>query len=287
MNVSMCLLAVHLLSISTLPTNESGTSAKLLRVAESRFADVNQPARNKSDDSSRFFSSFGPENALTVTIELRGDAVPHATHYGKVVLEGKDSKGEAIVLHESYAAGLTDLRTEMTQIDRNMMYLGRNDVPEDVIQVELKCALPARDATALRDMRGKIKLRSGKPEDVPVSNLADSRGKKIEHPTLARAGLEILVVASKGGSMMASGDPSRNLTLMVSGESEAMMDLDLVDAQGEALHNSTMWSTIGSSTQYTLMCEKPLPDDASLKVTVLTQSRTIDVPFHFTNIPLP
>ncbi|MGB0714838.1 MAG: hypothetical protein ACPGXK_03115 [Phycisphaerae bacterium] len=290
MNCAVVSLALHAASMLVLPAQPHDAGVRLLRITESRFTQVAEPTREKSDEPSMFFSSFGPEDALSLTIELRGPSVPRATHFGQVSFEARTNTGETLSLHENYASGLTDLRTEFATVDREMMFLGQRDVPADVMQLDLKCALPSRAAHTLTDIRGSIKIRTGKPETVRIANARQMMGKAIEHPTLAAAAVQITIVdrgGSQGGYAGSNNSPSQSLTLLVSGETDALLDLDLVDGEGSTLNNSTMWSAMGSSMQYTLMCDRALPSDVALSIHVVTGSRTVSVPFQFSNTKLP
>ncbi|MHC5110363.1 MAG: hypothetical protein ACYTHJ_10845 [Planctomycetota bacterium] len=287
MSSLMTLLAVLVNGIvPSIIARSDGVEVRLLRVTESRFANLAEPT--SKDGNPMMFTSFGPENALTITMELKGDRLSTATHYGQVTLEARDNKGQPITLHESYKSGLTDLQSEMAQIDHNMMFFAQADPPDDVLRIDLKCNAPSRDVESISVSNGTVKIRTGNPHEVMIPGIMNLVGKKISDPLLSQAGLQIIMNDPKeGNNYFFSGEPGKSITLTFSGELDSLLSMDLVDINGEDINESKMWSAMGSNTRYTLMADDSIPADAQLKIKVTTNNQVIEVPFSFRKVTLP
>lgn len=269
---------------------DTPVSVEVLSIHEARYVDLMPKGKDK-DESGFSFSSFGMdnENALTVTVELSGPSLSAATHFGKVsVSAATDDQGKKLSLHENFKAGLSDLRSEFAQLDRDMMYFGYQDKPTDRIKVELKLNPPARAAKKIIALSGTIMVRAGEPQDIIIDRITSKMGKQLNHAALSRAGLTVTVIDPKKASgFFSTGEAGKSITLQVAGESESLLELNLIDAAGENLNAGTMWSSAGSTTQYTLMVDETLPASAKLQLRVSVNNREIVVPFAFKDLILP
>ena len=290
----MSTLSLLAIAVSALPTlgapDANGVGVSVLSVMETRFADLQ---KKDSKQSSMFsFSSFGMENenALRITIELQGEAITNATHFGKIKLsKATDDTGKTLSLHENFKVGMSELAEQFAKIDRNMMYFSMSEAPKDRIKVDLKFEKPSRKATKIKTMQGSVSVRTGTPQDVTIDSIKAMAGKKLSDKALEQAGIQITVVdPKKAGGFFSSGkDDGMSVALQVAGELDALLEMDLVDANGTDLNASTMWSTSGSTAEYTLIADEKLPATTKLKVQVSVGAKTIDVPFSINNLTLP
>ncbi|RJP33187.1 MAG: hypothetical protein C4547_12760 [Phycisphaerales bacterium] len=262
---------------------------RVLSIAENRFKDLTP----RSSDGSvvQVFSSWNQDrNTLTVALGLRGRPVTAATHYGRIALKGASfDGGAALTLNADFKVGFTDPRTEFVQIDRDSMYFGRPDASADQIIVELKFDLPPRKATRIEKLTGVIELRTGDTRELTIDGIASKPGAAIENSALRAAGVTLTVAdpKSKQPGFFMSGAPGKSVTLKVSGNVDALLDAELIDADGEPLYASRMTSTGEGATVIVLEDDADLPPTTRLKLRVAVDQKTIPVPFDLKSIELP
>lgn len=295
---------------------DAGVRVQVVTVAESRFRDFSKKseasAKTGGEPFGVAFSSWGmgQENALTLTVELRGKPVAAATHYGKVRIArattdaGASSAGAvasakgdthtsptaslALTLAADYRVGLADPRTEFVMIDRDSMNFGQPEASADHITVEVRFDPPPRSATHIVELAGALELRTGQPREVVIEGVAAGTTRAVEDPTLAEAGLKVeLVDSSQKSGYLLAGEPGKSVTLRVSGNVDALLDVDLVSAANEPLYASQMTSTSDAMTVIVLEDDAKLPPDARLRLSVAVGTSTVAVPFSFKDIPLP
>ncbi len=291
--IGISLFAASLLTAPALGGDgDSNVLVRVVSITESRYKDFSKKSEKKDDSAfgGRFFSSgMSNENTLIVKLELRGKSVAAATHYGNISLQKAAlDKGGALALSEIYKIGFADPRTDFVQIDRRMMNFGKPDASEDEIVIDLKFDLPPRHASRLTRLQGSIKLRTGQPREIFIDNISGKTGQALSHKLLQQAGLTVAVGdPSKKKSFFISGEPGKSITLTISGRTESLLDLTLTNAEGEDLYASQMSSSGGGSTMYVLEDDEKLTPGAKLKLTVALGLATVDVPFEFTDVPLP
>jgi len=269
--------------------NGNALAVKVVNLSEVRRVDLAEKPKD-SENSFNFSSAGFRDNTLTMTLELRGNGVVDATHYGKIAVKSaRDDRGRPLKLHEQFSVGLDDPREGFVAIDREMMFFMQSDPPKDVIRVDLLFELPERDAKNIATVAGSIAIRSGKIRELTTDSIKAWVGKTLADKTLEQAGLRVQVLdpSRNTGSFFAAGQSDAALTFDISGEVTNLLDLKLTTASGDSISTSTMWSESGSTKQITLQGDVPIPADAKLKLRVVTDSRVIDVPLALSDIRLP
>jgi hypothetical protein len=226
----------------------------------------------KPDSAGPRFSMERP--GMRLVVELRGEDVAHASHYGMLELEAAaDDKGGTLKLNED-ALGFHDLRKEFVEIDRSQMFLGEDNPPKDAIRVEIPFESPARAASAV-SVRGKLQLRRVETVDV----LVPATPGEVKHEQLEKLGVKLTIVKP---------EEDNGFAYEAEGKLDALLDAQLVDAQGKPLEtNGSMSMGGGESLHREIMLGKPLPAGAKVKLVLVVKSANVPVPLDLKDVKLP
>ncbi len=273
-------VAVTILALSTLfagdPPAEEKPTVRVITVHELRHKDL-----RKSPTQSQL-GSVNPDaqEILEVTIELGGAAAARAEKYGFVqITKVEDDQGKALKPREGFGMN-TNPHDRLVDVDRESMFFWEKTKPNDKLRVTLYFDAPARSSKALKTLTGKLKLFVIKDrKDVIVADILSMQDKTIENDLLKSAGLIIKVTKVE--------DKSKAVTFETSGNQDSLLGLALVDAAGKGINVATLTMTLGGKTSRTLQPVETVPVDARLKLTIGLGRETVEVPFSFTDIPLP
>ena len=254
----------------------SALSVQIVQIHEVRHKDF-----RKSPPKPQI-GSVNPDaqEILAVTIELAGAASARAEKYGFVqITKVEDDQGKALKPREGFGMN-TNPHDRLVDVDRESMFFWEKTKPNDKLRVTLYFDVPARSSKALKTLTGKLKLFVIKErKEVIVADILSMQGKTIENDLLKSAGLIIKVTKVE--------DNSKAVTFETSGNQDSLLELALVDAAGKGINVATMTMTLGGKTSRTLQPVETVPVDARLKLTIGLGQETVDVPFSFTDIPLP
>jgi hypothetical protein len=219
---------------------------------------------------------------LFVTLELTGEPAAQATAYGFFqVQSAKDNEGN-VLNQVKTPFSMQDPTEQFINIDRNMMFAGTFDRPEDTIKLHLMVDRPADTATELAELEGSLKLMvGGQSKQVILPGALQNRGTPLTDPALEQAGLSVRVRPDAG-----EADPNV-VRVEITGPPSSLSELKLVDAGGGSMETGMSWSSSEGTTSYTMNAEKELPPDAALRLQVMVGQKPLAVPFKFQNAPLP
>ena len=279
-----------LVVVQNLPAADSkGIKVKATNVREQRVKDLTKkPAKKKSGGfgSFSFGSSMMHPPELVVTLELTGGPAADATQYGKIrVKSAKDDKGTAIrSKKDDYQ--YSEMLKGFVSINRQMMFMGQSDKVKDKLRVDLKFEPARRSATKIALLEGSLKLRVGKPKEVIISGVRQKAGQTIQDATLEKAGLTLKIVKAKTGGFFAS-DPKKSVSIELAGNTDLVMDIELIDTSGKSLSNSSSSSGGGKKISRTLMSMEDLPPNTAVKIVLALGMEEVEVPFKLEDLPLP
>ena len=267
-----CALGIVLLS--PLTALAADVVVKVMEVTE-----IRQEKLIKPDDD--MFMSGQCEPGLTLKLELSGAAAGQATHWGMVSLkEATDDSGKKLTVRTDTFDNLTE---EYSEINREMMFFGREEAGKDKLELELPLTLPARKAGALKAVTGELKLRVGKPAEVLVKDPQSLAGKELDDATLAKADLKIKVL----GKDQFGTDAGSAVFLQVGGTRDALLDCALLDGSGEELMVGVMTMGGTNHDSVTIDASDKLPKGVVLRLTVAEGLTEQSVKLELRDVPLP
>jgi len=273
---SLGVLSLVALLSSVAPAADAKVTVRAVAVSESRGkALVEEEAKNGVSGPAQI-------TTLRVTLELAGDAIPGATQYGGLTFKATDDKGNVIKPLENPFApkGKT-----FAALDRTLMWLGRDDAPTDRIRLDLQMEASRREASKIATLDGSVKLLTGTPVDVLVTEPEKTVNKQLTNHELVAAGLKVTLTTfnAKGGVV------GSYVKAKVSGKLEAMGKIDVVDASGKSLSQGSGISHgfAGGPSTYEVFGDAPLPAGAKVKIMILSDVKEIEVPFQLKDIVLP
>jgi len=213
---------------------------------------------------------------LIVAITLSGKPAAEASAYRFLrVTKAEGDDGAALELGDDFSFDMSF--EEFVKVRREDDFSNRH--PADGVRVAIELKHPAGKITKIAAIEGSIKLKTGGTrKTIERSGLAGKAGTVIDDPALKAAGIEQLRL----GEITA-----KKLSLEIRGNDEAIDSIQIVDAAGEKLNNVKGRSSSGKQVQYDLFCDEKLPADAALKITLLINTRELDVPFRFQDLAVP
>ncbi len=274
----MFLTALWVIAIPVIEDSKASTapSVQIVEIREVRHKDL-----RKTPPKPQF--GGGQSDArerLAVTIEITGDAAARAEKFGFVqITKAEDDQGKALKPRDGFGMN-TNPHDRFVDVDRDSMFFWEETRPKNKLRITLYFDAPARSSKALKTLTGKLKLFVIKErKEVIVTDILSMQGKTIENDLLKSAGLIIKVTNVE--------DKSKAVTFETSGNQDSLLELALVDAAGKGINVATMTMTLGGTTSRTLQPVETVPVDARLKLTIGLGQKMIEVPFSFTDIPLP
>lgn len=238
---------------------------------------------------------FAPESELKVTLHVEGDEVKGASSYGKLRIEtATDSAGTDLKPKEerSFFGGsdddFTSLTDDMARMRMGMSDDDKKDKPLEAFDIELKLGVSARKATTIATLKGSFQVLAGGQEKVVTAKkLSTLTGKALDDPALKDAGLTITVADPKKAKASIFGSDPNSITLQIKGDLKNLADVEILDAKGESVSNSTMSTGEEDNKTYTYGLEQPPDDTLQLRIKVLVGQKTVNVPFELKDVPLP
>lgn len=274
----MFLTALWVIAIPVIEDSKANTapSVQIVEIREVRHKDL-----RKNPPKPRFGGGqLDAQERLAVTIEITGDAAARAEKFGFVqITKAEDDQGKAIKPREGFGMN-TNPHDRFVDVDRDSMFFWEETRPKDKLRVTLHFDAPARSSKALKTLTGKLKLFVIKDrKEVIVADILSMQGKTIENELLKSAGLNIKVEKVD--------QKTKAVTFETTGNQDNLLELALVDATGKEINVTLMTMTLGDKTSRSLQPAGSVPADARLKLTLGFGQETVEVPFSFTDIPLP
>ena len=273
-------VAVMILALSALvagdPPSEAKPVVRVIMVHEVRHKDL-----RKNPPKSQLGGAYrDDQERLAVTIEITGDAAARAEKYGFIqITKAEDDQGKALKPREGFGMNFNP-HDRVVDVDRDSMFFSEEEKPEDRLRVTLHFDAPARSSKALKTLTGKLKLFVIKErKEVIVADILSMQGKTIENELLKSIGLNIKIAKVD--------EKSKDVTLETTGNQNSLLELALIDAAGKEINVATMTVPLGDKTSRLLHPVESVPADARLKLTLGLGQETVEVPFNFTDIPLP
>ena len=272
--------AVMILALSALvagdPPSEAKPVVRVITVHEVRHKDLRKtPPRPQFGGG-----QLDAQKRLAVTIEVAGNAAARAEKFGFVqITRAEDDQGNAIKPREGFGM-ITNPHDRLVDVDRDAMFALEKEKPKDRLRVTLHFDAAARSSKSLKTLTGKLKLLVAEGhKEVIVADVLSMQGKVIEHELLKSAGLNIKVAKVD--------EKTKAVTFETTGNQNSLLELALVDAAGKEINVTTMTMILGDKTSRSLQPADSVPADARPKLTLGFGQETVEVPFHFTDIPLP
>jgi hypothetical protein len=211
---------------------------------------------------------------MKLIIEVQGEDVAHASHYGLLELAGaSDDKNTPLKLNED-ALGFHDLRKEFVEIDRDQMFFGEDNPPKDTIRIELPFDTPARSVLTV-SVRGKLQLKKIQTVDVQVPTTPG----EVKDEQLAKAGVKLTIVKP---------EEENEFAYEVSGKLDNLFETQVIDGQGKPVETMGRSRFGGDESMHcNINLTKPCPRDAKLKLTLVTKAENVPVTFDLKDLKLP
>jgi hypothetical protein len=274
----------------TQPTSRPNAVVTLKKLVEKRELSMTK------DDS-----FAGWENGIELSLHVDGPDVQGARKYGKLkAIQALDDAGTDLLAKGEGPSFGGDTFREV----REAQGFSRPDQPKPSgFDVDLKLPTPsARNAKSIKVIAGMLEvLVGGEKKIVQVKQLKSNMGKAVDDPALKALGVTFTLIdpnnrsmkAKLGGAILGGGNPNKSVSAEITGNIDALADVRIVDAKGEKLSRSSMWSDDplpaggGRKRSITYDLENPLPDDAILELEVWPGQKTVTVLFEFRDLKLP
>ena len=258
------------------PAASTAPIVQIVQIHEVRHKDL----RKSPTKSQLGLMNPDTQEILAVTFEITGAAAARAEKFGFVqITKAEDDQGKTIKPREGFGMN-TNPHDRLVDVDRNAMFFWKKTKPKDRLRVTLHFDAAARSSKTLKTLTGKLKLFVIKErKEVIVTDILSMQGKTIENELLKSAGLSVTI--SK------VDEKSKAVTIETTGDQNSLLELSLIDAAGKEINVTMMTMTLGGKTSRSLQPAGSVPVDARLKLTLGLGQETVEVPFHFTDIPLP
>jgi len=235
------------------------------------------------------FSGWG--SGIELTLHIDGADVKGARKFGKLkVTKAVDDAGTDL----SKATEDTPRRdSDRFEEVREIQTFGMDDAKPKPTGFDIELTLPtvsARGAKTIKQVSGSVQvLVGGEKKVVQVKQLKKSIGKAVEDPALKALGVTFTLVdpSKAGAGAMIFGDKDKSMTAEISGNSDAIAEVSIVDASGEKLNQGSMWNDAGTKRIVTYDLEKTLSDDMTLQIEVWPGQKTLTVPIELKDVKLP
>ena len=229
------------------------------------------------------FGVYAPEDqdVLFVTLQLTGEIIPSATQYGYLeVSAAQDDTGAALELvSEEFA--FEDATKQFVQLDRGMMFPDLFEGPEDSIEIYFMLTAPTEGAEGLAELSGTLLLMAG-GERKSVTAPAHVLG-PVENSVFSDAGITVTLTRDEDGF---GDDPEQSVSVEVKGNTAAITEVDLVDADGEPLLAGGGYSGFGDEITYFLSHSEKITDAVQLKIDMAVNQKPVEIPFAFSDVKL-
>ena len=247
----------------------AGITARVVSISETRERAV--PAEGAAPAPPVSFFT-----GLRVKLRLEGPAAAGAAKIGRLKLtEATDDAG-------------TDLRDkDQLRWGEQLQDVGRfgqseQDKARGAFEYELKLGLPARKASSLKSVKGRLEVLAGGEEKlVSVPKVRTLAGKSVDHPALKAARVSLKIVASPANQKNA-------VQAEIAGDLDAIKEVKILSADGTNLLAGSWWSDAAGKRSVTYMLSQPADDDAvRLEMKLSVGQKKLTVPVELANLPLP
>ncbi len=226
-------------------------------------------------------SSTRPDPGLTVVLRVNGLDQP--ARFGRVVVtEAKDDAGTDLIKDDSSKRGDDEKITELPNVTRPAGGSVVEDVPK-AFYARVHLGLSARQARRIASLKGEIHIAVGggeKPSVVTVPGVKALRGKTVEHPDLAGAGVTVQV-AQQGPQ------DELQLAILVSGQVPRDSNVTVVGADGKGISRGGSSGIGKNNIQCSVDLQRPLRDTDALRIKLPLGQKSVTVPFELKDVALP
>jgi len=202
---------------------------------------------------------------LEVLVVLTGPDAKAATHFGMIKIEQAESDGKALSLNAPFEWDIKDPRKQFVRIKRGGSF---SDHPEDGVGLKLAFVHPG-DIEAVDKIKGSVSLKTGgKRTDVMIKEIAQATAMPA-NDALSAAGVELKLKQSEG-----------SIQVDVTSGADTVYDVSLVDESGKAPEGIGVGrGEVNGVPMYSFSFDGGAPSGAQLKITLVTDSREVTVPF--------
>jgi hypothetical protein len=260
---------------------------------------ITATARISSQSDFDFATGKEKPRAVELVLNVVGPEAAKASSAGfEQITAAKDNAGTDLVLRPRTVGFQTG---GFAAIDRNDFFLKH---PEGGVQVVVQFEPPAQAPTSIATAEGTIKLRLvDELKEVVVDAVKTLVGQEISNAELTAAGYQLKldeekqmvgdtqVTSWKLSWVNATGDEAA-LSDLAQGGGAGLQRPVIVDAAGNEIaafsgHQSARFGTsVSFAWTMTLDADKPIPDDARLKLVINSKVSIVDVPFKVENVAL-
>ncbi len=230
------------------------------------------------------FGIFAPhgKNPLFATLELQGPTITTASSVGFVTVEkAQDDRGKELKQLKHDWTTLRNNTTQFVELNRLLMFPLQFDKPQDAIQIHFMVEQADPQAMQLAVLQGSLQLRvGGEKKVVLVPEVISLEGKEVDDTTLKEASVKVEIGDSQN-------DSEKSVVVSITDLDNSVVDVELLDDQGDVLHQGTSWSIVNKVTRYVLSAEKPVPNNAHVRITLHVNRKSVKVPFKFEKLALP
>jgi hypothetical protein len=214
----------------------------------------------------------GGQPGLEVALELTGLVVPRIVQIGNLTVEAAADGGEKLSPVEN-----DDESTDVTKHLLRMKQAGfRFDPAVDGLQIGVMYKAPEPAPTNLGSVAGTFQIVvAGEQKIVKIEKVAEQDG-EIDNEDLKQA--EIGLKVTGGGS-------ARELEL-TQGKTTAIAGVRVLDGGGNAVPNVDV-SVEDDRNAISIFFGAEPPKDFALEITLNVNMETIEVPFKFSDLPVP
>lgn len=234
------------------------------------------------------FSSFGEDGKpagpkLELSVFIRGEQAAQASAFGKLELDAlKDNAGRPL---EAKLGGMHFSGEDMVPVKREDFFAKH---PKDGLRIPIEIAGPG-PIKKLDAVSGTITLRTGgEYETITVEKAMNHLGKPFE-----QSGIQLEIGRGKGDSETVGlsgfgAEAAEMVTVDVEGDLQSLVQVMLTDPKGKPLDTSITGSSgFGNNMAYSFGLEKPLPENAQLRLTLHKNAKEVAVPFAAKDVKVP
>ena len=230
---------------------------------------------------------FQMPSRLKLTLHVVGDLAVKASRYGYLqITQALTDTGENLARPTGKSTTLVPKTPKAARGFVTIDSWHRRGL-KDGFTLDVELASPARKAVRITSLTGQFKLLSGgKTIEVVVKDVRSLIEREVDHPALKAVGLKVRIVKPK---FSLTGEPKKEISYVPSGNVDALLDAELVDADGKPIRvlRSSMQIGHGPRTYSLRAARGELPAKVGLKLKLLTDAQVTTVPLALKDIPLP
>ena len=228
----------------------------------------------KLDES---LNSMQQQSELTLEVLLVGKATETVGQWGDVKLEtAVDDQGNPLTVRK-IAFG----SDPYADIDRDSMWFFADEPPKDQIRLKIPFDHSKRGATTIARLKGTMTLVDVETARHELDELETHVGDAIFIDVLKPLNASVRL------TKFSPGESHELIELEVRDPDDVVSSFDFVDAAGEVISTNSSWFGFGDQKTWNLGGSESLPPGANLRVSIVTGTRKIVVPFDFSDIGLP